>query len=176
MKKTMKAIAVLMLSMVVVFAAGCKTQKIKMTPEEKLVSKGFSANKGKLPWPVEKGFVSSPFGEQPSPISKQITINNNGIDITTEENAIARCVFDGEVALVSLEIPHNKAVIVRHGDYYTAYSELDEVYVKKGDKVKAKQDIGRVHTGSDKKTVLHFEMTKGRAYLDPQDWLARLAK
>ena len=173
MKKTIKTIAILMLSMVVVFVAGCKTQKIRMMPEGKMVSEEFAINKGQLPWPVEKGFVSSPFGEQPSPISKKITINNNGIDITTVENAIARCVFDGEVRNVSAINPTNNVIIIRHGDYYTVYSELDEVYVKTGDKVKTKQDIGRVHTGSDKKTVFHFEITKSRAYLDPQSWLAK---
>lgn len=151
-----------------------QTNTIPFTPEEKQISSKFGENKGKLVWPVEQGRISSKYGDNPSPISPKISIHNNGIDIKTTENAKARAVFDGVVALVSQEPPSNQCIIIRHGDYYTAYSELDAIYVKSGDKVKTKQAIGKVHTNrTEGETLLHFELTKGKAYQNPELWLTR---
>lgn len=147
---------------------------IPFTPEEKQISSKFGENKGKLAWPVEQGRISSKYGDNPSPISPKISIHNNGVDIKTTENAKARAVFDGVVALVSQDPPSNQCIIIRHGDYYTAYSELDAIYVKAGDKVKAKQSIGKVHTNrTEGETMLHFELTKGKAYQNPELWLTK---
>ena len=151
-----------------------QTNTIPFTPEEKQISSKFGENKGKLAWPVEQGRISSKYGDNPSPISPKISIHNNGIDIKTTENAKARAVFDGVVALVSQEPPSNQCVIIRHGDYYTAYSELDAIYVKAGDKVKAKQSVGKVHTNHiEGETLLHFELTKGKTYQNPEHWLTK---
>ena len=151
-----------------------KPDKMALTPVEKALSTSFSANKGKLPWPVERGVVSSAFGKHASNISERVLVTNNGVDIATTENAKARCVFEGVVVSVVKPSASNIGVIIRHGDYFTVYSQLDEVYVNRGDKVKTKQDIGKVHTDrSERKTELHFELRKGTETLNPSQWLAR---
>ena len=151
-----------------------KTDKMALTPSEKALSTTFSANKGKLPWPVERGVVSSSYGKHASAVSSQVTVTNNGIDIATSENAKARCVFEGVVVSVVKPSASNIGIIIRHGDYFTVYSQLDEVYVNRGDKVKTKQDIGKVHTDrSEGKTELHFELRHGTETLNPSQWLAK---
>lgn len=145
-----------------------------LTPRERALSTSFSANKGNFPWPVERGVVSSTFGKHQSAVSDKVFITNNGIDIATSENARARAIFDGEVVSVVKPSASNMAVIIRHGDYFTVYSQMDEVLVKKGDQVKTKQDIGRVHTDrTEGKTELHFELRQGTECLNPTSWLAR---
>lgn len=151
-----------------------KTDKMALTPTEKALSTTFSANKGKLPWPVERGVVSSSFGKHASAISDKVTITNNGIDLVTTENAKARCVFEGVVVSVVKPSASNIGIIIRHGDYFTVYSQLDEAYVNRGDKVKTKQDIGRVHTDrAESKTELHFELRHGTECLNPSQWLSK---
>ena len=151
-----------------------KPDKMALTPSEKALSTSFSANKGKLPWPVERGVISSSYGKHASAISSKVTVTNDGIDIATSENARARCVFEGVVVSVVKPSASNIGVIIRHGDFFTVYSQLDEVYVNRGDKVKTKQDIGKVHTDrSEGKTELHFELRQGTETLNPAGWLAR---
>ncbi|MCR5645531.1 MAG: peptidoglycan DD-metalloendopeptidase family protein [Bacteroidales bacterium] len=151
-----------------------KPDKMALTPTEKALSTSFSANKGKLPWPVERGAVSSSFGKHASAFSDKVTVTNNGVDIATTEKAKARCVFEGVVVSVVKPSASNIGIIIRHGDYFTVYSQLDEAYVNRGDKVKTKQDIGRVHTDrSEGKTELHFELRKGTETLNPSLWLAK---
>ena len=154
--------------------ATTKSDKMALTPAEKILSTTFSNNKGKLPWPVERGVVSSSFGKHASAISDKVTITNNGIDIATTENAKARCVFEGVVVSVVRPSASNIGVIIRHGDYFTVYSQLDEVYVNRGDKVTTKQNIGKVHTDrSEGKTEIHFELRHGTETLNPSIWLAK---
>jgi murein DD-endopeptidase MepM/ murein hydrolase activator NlpD len=152
--------------------ANSKTE-LNMTPAEEIVSNNFSLNQGRLPWPSERGVVSSGFGEQEHPDLKGIKIRNNGINIISQKNANARAVFDGEVTRV-LSVPNfNNVVIIRHGDYLTVYSNLDEVFVKKGATVKTKEEIGSIFTDHENfKTELHFEIWKGKTLLDPLRWLA----
>jgi murein hydrolase activator len=147
--------------------------EITLTPEEVVVSNSFVSNKGKLPWPSEKGIVTSTFGKHPHPVLDGITIQNNGIDISTSDGAKARAVFEGKVTGV-ISIPGaNKAVIIRHGEYLTVYSNLASVYVKTGDKVKIKQEIGLIYTDTDEsKTELHFEIWNGKILTDPLGWLS----
>ena len=147
---------------------------IALTPSEKALSSSFVANKGKFPWPVERGVVSTTFGKHQSAVSDKVYITNNGIDIATSENSRARAIFDGEVVSVVKPSASNMAVIIRHGDYFTVYSQMDEVYVKKGDRVKTKQDLGKIHTDrTEGKTELHFELRQGTECLNPGHWLAR---
>jgi len=154
--------------------ATTKSDKMALTPAEKILSTTFSNNKGKLPWPVERGVVSSSFGKHASAVSDKVTITNNGIDIATTENAKARCVFEGVVVSVVRPSASNIGVIIRHGDYFTVYSQLDEVYVNRGDKVTTKQNIGKVHTDrSEGKTEIHFELRHGTETLNPSIWLAK---
>ena len=151
-----------------------KSDKMALTPSEKILSTSFSANKGKLPWPVERGVISSSYGKHTSAVSSKVTVTNNGIDIATSENAKARCVFEGVVVSVVKPSASNIGVIIRHGDYFTVYSQLDEVYVNRGDKVTTKQNIGKIHTDrSEGKTEVHFELRHGTETLNPSQWLAK---
>ncbi len=144
-----------------------------LTPEEIKLSNSFTQNRGKLPWPVERGIISSRYGEQPHPVLKKVTIKNNGIDIATTAGSEARAVFDGVVVSVNRITPTNNAVILRHGDYFTVYSNLEQTYVKRGDNVSTKQLLGSIHTDkSEGKTVIHFELWQNKNLVNPSLWLA----
>ena len=149
-----------------------KLDKLVLTPESQQLSNSFASNKSKLPWPVVKGIVSEHFGIHPHPLMANIDVNNNGIDITTSTGSLARAVFDGEVKAVVNMPGTGKFILVRHGEFLTIYSNLKDVYVKVGDKVKTKQNIGSIISDDeDSKTVLHFELWKGQIKLDPENWL-----
>ncbi len=156
-------------------AAPAKKEKgMALTPAEKTLSTNFVNNKGKLPWPVERGNIASTYGKHTSSVSSKVTVTNNGIDIATTEGAKARVVFDGEVTSVTKLTGANTVVIVRHGEYFTVYSNLENVIVKRGEKVKTKQNIGTVHTNkTENKTELHFELLKEQNRQNPENWLAR---
>ncbi len=153
-------------------ASGSSAGGWKLTPEAKALANSFTANKAKLPWPVEKGVITETFGVHSHPVLKQIKIRNNGVTISTEENATARAVFDGVVSRIVIIPGAGKAVIIRHGDYLTVYGNLGDVYVQAGDKVKIKQQIGQI-ISDDGKTELQFEIRKGMDAepLDPSTWL-----
>jgi septal ring factor EnvC (AmiA/AmiB activator) len=145
-----------------------------MTPEVQKLSNDFSSNIGKLPWPVEQGVITETFGTHPHPILKGIMIKNDGIEISCQKGMDARCVFDGEVSGVIVIPGANKAVIIRHGEYLSVYSNLEDTYIKMGDKVSTKQKIGLIHTNDeDSKTELNFQIWKGTVKLDPSSWLFR---
>jgi septal ring factor EnvC (AmiA/AmiB activator) len=147
--------------------------KIILTPEERIESDNFRTNKGRLPWPVERGTLYSGYGDQPHPIYKTLTVHNSGIDIETEEGANARAVFDGIVTKVIVLTPVNKAVFVQHGDYFTVYQNLSSVSVTKGDKVSRKQAIGRIRTNGDSgKTILKFMILQNTNPNNPSTWLS----
>ena len=151
-----------------------KEKGMALTPAEKTLSTNFVNNKGKLPWPVERGTISSSFGKHASSVSSKVTVTNNGIDIATTDGAKARAVFDGEVASVTKLTGANTVVIIRHGEYFTVYSNLENVTVKRGDRVKTKQNIGTVHTNkTEGKTELHFELLKEQVRQNPANWLAQ---
>lgn len=151
-----------------------KDKGIALTPAEKTLSTNFVNNKGKLPWPVERGVISSSFGKHVSVVSDKVTVTNNGIDIATVEGSQARAVFDGEVASVSKLTGANTVVIIRHGEYFTVYSNLENVTVKRGDKVTTRQNLGTVHTSkTENKTELHFELLKETNRQDPAKWLSK---
>jgi murein hydrolase activator len=146
--------------------------KIVLTAEAKILADNFKANRGKLPWPVEKGFVSLPFGDQPHPQFPSLRVHNSGVEITTDQGATARAVFAGEVTSVMVLSPVNKAVMIQHGDYFTVYQNLSSVSVNKGDKVSIKQSIGKVRTnGETGRTVLKFTISQNTTYNNPSSWL-----
>jgi septal ring factor EnvC (AmiA/AmiB activator) len=150
---------------------------IAMTPDEHIVSNLFSNNKGLLPWPSARGVVSSTFGEHSHPILKKVKVRNNGIDILTTRGEKARTVFDGTVISVRTITNTNRVVIIRHGEYFTVYSNLSKVLVRQGDKVKTKQEIGFINTDQkNSKTELHFEIWKGKTRLNPSRWIAKIKK
>jgi septal ring factor EnvC (AmiA/AmiB activator) len=149
--------------------------KIVLTPEGQTMSNNFRANKGRLPWPVEKGFVSLPYGDQPHPVYKTLVVHNSGVEITTDNNANARAVFSGEVVSVMMLSPVNKAVMIQHGDFFTVYQNLSSVSVSKGDKVSTKQTIGKIRTNGDSgKTVLKFTISQNTTYNNPASWLSNM--
>ena len=154
--------------------APSKEKGMALTPSEQTLSSNFVNNKGKLPWPIERGVVSSSYGKHASVVSSKVTVTNNGIDIATTEGAKARAVFDGEVASVAKLVGSNTVVIIRHGEYFTVYSNLENVTVKRGDKVKTKQNIGTVHTNkNENKTEIHFELLKEQSRQNPANWLSK---
>ena len=154
--------------------APSKEKGMALTPSEQTLSSNFVNNKGKLPWPVERGVVASSYGKHASVVSSKVTVTNNGIDIATTEGAKARAVFDGEVASVAKLVGSNTVVIIRHGEYFTVYSNLENVTVKRGDKVKTKQNIGTVHTNkNENKTEIHFELLKEQSRQNPANWLSK---
>ncbi len=145
--------------------------KFVLSAEGKIESNNFKANKGKLPWPVEKGYVSLGHGDQPHPIHKQLTVHNSGVEISTEQGANARAVFDGEVLQVQVVSANNKAVYIQHGDFITVYLNLSSVSVSKGQKVSTKQNIGKIHTNTSGKTVIKFLVLQNTTTLNPETWL-----
>lgn len=150
-----------------------ESTKIVLTPEGQLISNNFKANKGRLPWPVEKGAITSGFGDQPHPVYKTLIIHNNGIDITTESGASARAVFGGEVTQIQKISPLKTAVIVKHGDFFTVYQNLSSVNVTVGDKVNAKQSLGKIRTDAEGKTILRFMISQNVTYTNPSQWISR---
>lgn len=142
------------------------------TPELDLLTAGFYENKGRLPWPVSNGIVTSYFGKQPHPTLRKIEITNNGIDIRTDHNAQVRAVFDGVVVGKQFIPGYEHMIIIQHGNYYTVYSNLKEVYVNKNDKVKIKQPIGKSSVKNNVSEV-HFEVWREKERLNPLNWIAK---
>lgn len=152
-------------------ATGGSSSRIALTAEAKILADNFRANKGKLPWPVEKGFVSLGYGRQSHPVYPTLVINNSGVEITTDTGAYARSVFAGEVTNIMVLSPVNKAVMIQHGDCFTVYQNLSSVSVSKGDKVGIKQNLGKIRTNSEGKTVLKFTISQNATYNNPASWL-----
>jgi septal ring factor EnvC (AmiA/AmiB activator) len=147
--------------------------KIELTPESKLLADNFRANRGRLPYPVEKGYISLGYGDQAHPVYKTLVIHNSGVEITTEKGASARAVFEGLVTSVLVTSPVTRAVCIQHGDYFTVYQNLSSVSVSKGDKVSIKQTIGKVRTnGETGLTVIKFLVMQNSVYNNPQGWLS----
>ena len=138
------------------------------------LSNNFAQNKGKLPYPVEQGIITGRYGLSPHPTQPKVTVNNNGVDISTTRGANARTVFEGEVCFVTNQ-GNNNAILIRHGLYFTLYSNIEKVFVKVGDKVAIGQEIGRIHTNvSDGKTMLHFEIwQENRTTVNPALWIKK---
>lgn len=153
-------------------ASRASGSSIPLTPEAAALSSSFAGNKGKLPWPVESGFISKRFGTHPHPTVKGVVEDNDGVDIQTTPNANVRAVFDGEVTKIGTLPGYGGTILVKHGEYYTLYSKLKVISVKTGDKIKAKQVLGQVYTNKDGIAEVHFETWKGLQPLDPSFWLA----
>jgi len=155
---------------------GSSTEKVSsgkfaMTPAEKALAASFSNNRGRLPWPVERGYISGRYGSQPHPSVPNITIENHGVDITTENQATVRAVFEGEVTEIQV-LAGTRVVFVRHGDYISVYQNLSSVSVKQGQKVSTKQTIGTVAQNREGQSVLKFYLTQNNQFQNPQSWLS----
>ena len=147
---------------------------IVLTPEGQLISNNFKANKGNLPWPVERGAITLGYGDQPHPVIKTLKIHNSGIYITTDPGANARAVFGGEVVTIQMVSPIKKAVFVKHGDFFTVYQNLGAVNVNIGDKVTTKQVLGKIKTDNEGKTILKFMILQNATPSNPESWIKRL--
>jgi septal ring factor EnvC (AmiA/AmiB activator) len=155
--------------------ATASVSKFDLTPEGKIVSDNFKLNKGKLYWPVDNGYVYSRFGIHPHPVHSNLTIENSGIEIATKPGTNARAVFGGEVFRVQLVKGSNlKVLYVQHGDFITVYMNLTSVNVNIGDKVSAKQILGKIQTDSSGNTVIKFLVLQNLTYLNPEHWLANM--
>ncbi|MBP93685.1 MAG: peptidase M23 [Flavobacteriaceae bacterium] len=146
-----------------------------LTPEAAALAKDFVSNKGKLLWPVEKGVVKVRYGKQPSPLVPSVMIQSTGVRIATEKNAQVRAVFNGEVLRVISSKNGNPTLLIQHGNYITAYSNMAKIYVKKGDKVSTKQPVGEVFTNpANGETILSFSVFKETKTVNPAEWIYRM--
>jgi len=152
-----------------------KTETADLTPEQKLISNDFNENKGRLPWPVERGVITSHFGVQKHAVLKYVTEDNIDIEITSSGTTLVRSVFRGVISGVFSIRGANMGVMVSHGKYFTVYLNLVNVKVKKGDKVDTKQEIGKVFSDSENgdKAVLKFMVFEDRVKLDPELWISK---
>ena len=147
--------------------------ELSLTPAEAALSKDFVSNRSRLPWPVEKGQIVSHFGRHPHPAVADVMVENNGVDIRTTANARVRCVFEGTVISVFFMPFNQNSIIVKHGEYFTVYSNLKNVDVKINNKLATKQAIGVAYTNdTEGQTTVHMEIWKGKTKLDPELWLA----
>lgn len=158
--------------------SGTTSSSFKMTPEEKLISDDFEKNRGKLPWPVNQGIISEKFGINIHPVYRRVEMENSGISITTLKGADVRSVFNGVVSEIIFMPGFNNTLIIRHGNYFTVYSNLVDVQVKKDQKVTTKQTIGKVAYDDEKGSVLNFQVWKytGKETPEkqnPEYWLAK---
>lgn len=148
------------------------SSKFSLTPEEEALASTFKNNRGRLPWPVTKGYISGKYGSQPHPSVPNITIENHGVDISTEANASVRAVFEGEVTEIQV-LAGTRVVFVRHGDYISVYQNLSSVSVKQGQKVSTKQTIGTVARNREGQSILKFYLTQNNQFQNPQSWLSK---
>ena len=145
-----------------------------MTREENLLAGGFANNRGRLPWPVDRGTISGRFGTQPHPELKHVTINNKGTYFRSPSGTNARAVYDGVVTRRFTLPGSGSAVIIQHGTYRTVYGNLSNVYVREGDRVSAKQSIGQIFTDTESgQAELQFQIWSGSSMVNPEGWITR---
>lgn len=145
-----------------------------LTPEAKILSNNFISNKGKLPWPVEKGYISLKYGKQPHPIVKTATIQSNGIRIITASFQKARTIFNGTVYRIISSKNGSKTILIQHGNFFTVYKNLSDIYVKKGDKVSTKQELGQIITNKNSgQTILSFSLFRDNKTENPLLWIGK---
>ena len=150
------------------------TGKFVLTPAAKRLAANFEANKGKLGWPVDRGVIKAKFGVQRSITDNTVTQNYQGVKIATETNAPVKAVFDGEVLAVIIIKNANPVVMIKHGNYSTAYKNLSKIYVKKGEKIERNQIIGEVFTSKGTgESLLGFGVYKDKKSQNPEYWLSK---
>ncbi len=149
--------------------------KFVLTPEAKLVANNFSANKGKLIWPVEKGIKSQGYGVYADKLYPGIKHRNNGVTIATDQGSKARAIFEGEVIAILTVPGGSRGVQIKHGNYISTYYNLSKLYVKKGDRVAVKEVLGDIYTNRfDGTTKLKFYLYQDSNRLNPEDWIYQL--
>ena len=154
-------------------ASSGSSSKMTLTPEAALISSSFAGNRGRLAWPVERGFISQKFGRHNHPVLKGVVVENRGVDIQTSQGATARAIFEGKVLTVASVPGMNNIVMIQHGEYFTVYAKLRSVNVSVGQDVSMKDVIGTVYTDSDGTTELQFQIWKNSDNMNPESWLIR---
>jgi murein hydrolase activator len=144
-----------------------------LTPSEQILSNDFVKNRGRLPWPVERGVITAQFGEHKHPVIKDYTTTSIGVDINTVEGEKVKCIFEGEVTRILPVMGSNYVVMVKHGEFYTVYANLINITVKVGEKIKRNHFIGTLYTDKQQSTKLHFQIWKDRTPQDPELWLSK---
>ncbi|MDO6391979.1 peptidoglycan DD-metalloendopeptidase family protein [Pontibacter sp. BT731] len=152
-------------------ATSGSSSKITLTPEAALISSSFAGNRGRLAWPVDRGFISQKFGRHNHPVLKGVVVENRGIDIQTGQGEPARAIFEGKVLTVASVPGMNNIVMVQHGEYFAVYAKLRTVNVKEGQDVKHKDVIGTVYTDANGTTELQFQLWKNNTNLNPESWI-----
>ena len=149
--------------------------EFNLTAEAKLISKKLNENKGKLPWPVEKGMIILKYGRQPHPIVKTTVIQSNGVRILTSKNQEVRSIFDGKVYSIIVSKNGSHAILIQHGIFFSVYKNLTEIYVKKGEIIATKQAIGKLNTNkSTGQTILNFSIFKDGVTQNPSVWIYKM--
>ncbi|MBD2770080.1 peptidoglycan DD-metalloendopeptidase family protein [Hymenobacter sp. BT664] len=154
-------------------AADRRAVRIALTPETAVLSSSFSGNRGRLPWPVSRGFITQRFGRHPHPVLKNVTVENRGIDIQTDAGEPVRACFDGKVLTIATIAGMNNIVMIQHGDFFTVYAKLRGVSVQEGQHVSAREVIGTVATNAEGTSEVQFQVWHNSANLNPQNWLRR---
>ena len=152
-------------------AADRRAVRVALTPETALLSSSFSGNRGRLPWPVSRGFISQRFGRHPHPVLKNVTVENRGVDIQTGAGEPVRTCFDGKVLTIANIAGMNTIVMIQHGDFFTVYAKLRSVNVHEGQRVSAREVIGTVATDSEGTSEVQFQVWHNSANLNPETWL-----
>ena len=152
-------------------AADRRAVRVALTPETALLSSSFSGNRGRLPWPVGRGFISQRFGRHPHPVLKNVTVENRGIDIQTGAGEPVRACFDGKVLTIANIAGMNTIVMIQHGDFFTVYAKLRGVNVHEGQRVSAREVIGTVATDGEGTSEVQFQVWHNSANLNPETWL-----
>lgn len=154
-------------------AADRRAVRIALTPETALASSSFAGNRGHLPWPVSRGFISQRFGRHPHPVLRHVTVENRGVDIQTDAGESVRSCFDGKVLTITSIAGMNTIIMIQHGDFFTVYAKLRSVSVQEGQRVRARDVIGTVATDSEGTSEVQFQVWHNSANLNPESWLGR---
>ncbi|TGE09867.1 murein hydrolase activator EnvC family protein [Hymenobacter fodinae] len=154
-------------------AAVERVDRVTLTPETASLASSFTENRGQLPWPVGRGFISQRFGRHNHPVLHNVVVENRGVDIQTSAGEQVRAVFDGKVLTIASVPGMNNIVMVQHGDYFTVYAKLRNVSVTEGQQVKARQPIGTVYTDPEGTSEVQFQVWHNSSNLNPENWLGR---
>ncbi|MBJ6143767.1 peptidoglycan DD-metalloendopeptidase family protein [Hymenobacter sp. BT559] len=152
-------------------SADRRASRVALTPQTALLSSNFAGNKGRLPWPVARGFVAQHFGRHAHPVLKHVVVENRGVDIQTTTNEPVRSVFAGRVLTVAQVPGMNTIVMIQHGEYFTVYARLRSVNVHEGQQVDARETIGSAATDADGTAIVQFQVWRNSANLNPEGWL-----
>jgi len=152
-------------------SADRRASRVALTPQTALLSSNFAGNKGRLPWPVARGFVAQHFGRHAHPVLRHVVVENRGVDIQTATNEPVRSVFAGRVLTVAQVPGMNTIIMIQHGEYFTVYARLRSVSVHEGQQVSARETIGSAATDADGTALVQFQVWRNSANLNPEGWL-----